>query len=165
MVALLALNGAYLVRQFGVIAPWSYLEGELSRDEYIQKYRPEHAAIKYANRHLPEEARILLLFNGNRVYYIDRETISSPELFRTLVKKGRSAEDIRDELSRRGISHLLVGAERFNRWAESQFSDREKMMLQALFQKHFRSLYQGHGYVLLEVGEGYARLERNGLLR
>lgn len=154
VVALLGLNGAYLVRQFSLIDPWSYLGGELSRDEYIQKNRPEHAAITYANRHLPDTARILLLFNGNRIYYLDRETISSPELFRSLVSKSRSPEAVRDELTRRGISHLLVGAERFNHWVGFQFSDREKMMLQALFQKHFKSLYQSHGYVLFQVAEG-----------
>jgi len=154
VLVMLALNGAYLTRQFSIIEPLRYLNGEVSRDEYIQKYRPEYAAISFANRHLPLDARILVLFNGNRIYYIDRETISSTELFRSLVNTSRSPENVRDELVRQGISHLLVRAEMFNPWVDSQFGDREKRILQALFQQHFKSLYQGHGYALLQVIEG-----------
>jgi 4-amino-4-deoxy-L-arabinose transferase-like glycosyltransferase len=151
LLLLLGLNAAYLVAQFGIIDPLSYLQARLSRDEYIQKYRPEYAAISYANRHLSTEARILALFNGNRIYYSEREMVCSPELFRTMLKKSSSAEAARNELLRHGISHLLVGADIFNRWAGSQFGDREKRIIQALFQNHFRSLYQGHGYALLQV--------------
>jgi len=154
VLGMLALNGAYLTRQFSIIEPLRYLNGEVSRDEYIQKYRPEYAAISFANRHLPLDARILVLFNGNRIYYIDRETISSTELFRSLVNTSRSPENVRDELVRQGISHLLVRAEMFNPWVDSQFGDREKRILQALFQQHFKSLYQSHGYALLQVIEG-----------
>ncbi len=154
VLGLLGLNGAYLMRQFSIIEPWRYLNGEVSRDEYIQKYRPEYAAISFANRHLPLDARILVLFNGNRIYYIDRETISSTELFRSLINTSQSPKNVRDALVRQGISHLLVRAGMFNPWVDSQFGEREKRILQALFQQHFKSLYQGHGYVLLEVIEG-----------
>ncbi len=154
VLVLLGMNGAYVIRQFGLIDPWSYLGGELSRENYIQKHRPEYAAITYANQHLPATARILLLFNGNRIYYIDRDTISDTELFRQVVRAGRSPEAVRDELTRRGISHLLVGVERFNRWAETQFGEREKRILQELFQGHFKGLHQSHGYLLLEIVAG-----------
>jgi hypothetical protein len=152
--ALLGLNGAYIVRQFDVIDPLSYLGGQVSRDAYIQKYRPEYAVVQYANRHLPTDARILLLFNGNRIYYLDREAVSSMDLFRGLVQKGQSPEEVLEELRRQGISHLLVGVERFNHWAASQFSDREKEILQSLFDDQFRLLFRYHGYYLFEIMKG-----------
>jgi hypothetical protein len=150
---LVGLNGAYLAKQFQEIAPLSYLDGRLSRDEYIQKYRPEYAAICYANRHLPAKARILVLFNGNRIYYSDREMVCSTELFRSMLSHNQSAETVRDELIRRGISHLLVGTQIFNRWADSQFDDREKLILQGLFRWYLKSLHLSHGYALLQVVE------------
>jgi 4-amino-4-deoxy-L-arabinose transferase-like glycosyltransferase len=154
VLSLLGLNAVYVTRQFSVIDPWSYLSGELSRDEYIQKYRPEYAAITYANRHLPPEARILALFNGNRIYYSDREMICSPGLFRSMLIDNNSSEAVRDELEQEGISYVLVRVDLFNRWAASQFDEREKRILQALFQQHLQSLYQSHGYELFKVMDG-----------
>lgn len=151
---LLGLNAAYLVDQFRIVDPISYLRGEVSREAYILKHRPEYAVIQHANQHLPINARILVLFNGNRIYYIEREAISSSELFRSLVKKGQSSEVVRDELSRKGISHLLVGIELFNWWATAQFNDHEKQILNVLFQDHFKRLYQSHGYILFQVMSG-----------
>ncbi|MCK5204590.1 MAG: hypothetical protein KAR15_11990, partial [Desulfobacterales bacterium] len=69
----MGLNLHYILNQYRWVQPVRYLKGELKRDAYIEKYRPEYAVIKYANQHLPEDAKILGVFLGNRGYYSDRE--------------------------------------------------------------------------------------------
>jgi hypothetical protein len=151
LMVLMGLNAAYLVEQFGVIDPMSYLQGRLSRDEYIQKYRPEYAAISFANRHLPEEARILSLFNGNRIYYSDRDMISGNDMFRQAVHASQSPAELIRRLQQSGISYLLVRMDLFNQWADRQFKPAEKSLLQSFFGETLQRIYQGQGYALFGI--------------
>lgn len=151
---LLGLNAAYLVDLFGIVDPVSYLRGDISREAYILKHRPEYAAISFANRNLPENARILALFNGNRIYYSDRELVCDNESFRRAVNAARSSADLVQALKRNNFSHLLVRGDLFNQWAESQFKAEQKAVLQSFFGDALLRLYQGHGYVLFAVTAG-----------
>jgi 4-amino-4-deoxy-L-arabinose transferase-like glycosyltransferase len=151
---LLGLNAAYIVDQFGIVDPISYLRGDLSREAYIQKHRPEYAAISFANRNLPENARILALFNGNRIYYSERELVCDNESFRRAVNASKSSADLVQALRGNRISHLLVRADLFSQWAESQFKPDQKAVLQSFFGDALLRLYQGHGYVLFAVTAG-----------
>ena len=153
-ICLLGLNLSYLVGQFGIVDPMSYLQGKLPRDEYIQKYRPEYAALSFANANLPEEARILALFNGNRIYYSDREMICDNESFRRAVSASQSPADLVWRLAQGGISHLLVRLDLFNQWADNQFQTSEKQLLKSFFREKLLRLYQGHGYALFAVTAG-----------
>ncbi len=151
---LLGLNAAYLVDQFRVVDPVSYLRGEVSREAYILKYRPEYAAISFANRNLPENARILALFNGNRIYYSERELVCDNESFRRAVNASKSSADLVQTLRGNRISHLLVRADLFSQWVESQFQPNQKAVLRSFFGDALLRLYQGHGYVLFAVTAG-----------
>jgi hypothetical protein len=71
----LVLNGRYCLSLYREVDPFSFLTGEVSRDEYIEKRRPEYAAMKYINKNLPADSRILFAFMGNRGYYCDREYV------------------------------------------------------------------------------------------
>jgi hypothetical protein len=153
-VFLLVLNGTYLTGQFALVDPLSYLQGKVSRDEYILKFRPEYAALSFANRSLPAEARILGLFNGNRIYYSEREMICDNEAFRRAVLASKSSQDLVRRLERDRISHVLVRVDLFHQWAESQFRPSEKVLLQSFFAEKLRRLYQGHGYTLFAVPAG-----------
>ena len=154
LLGLLGLNVAYLVGQFGIVDPMSYLQGKLSREEYIQKYRPEYAAVSFANRNLPENSRILALFNGNRTYYSERELICDNESFRRAVHASQSSADLVQALKRNGISHLLVRLDLFSHWAESQFKADQKAVLQSFFGETLTRLYHGYGYALFAVTAG-----------
>jgi 4-amino-4-deoxy-L-arabinose transferase-like glycosyltransferase len=151
---LLGLNAVYFVGQFGIVDPMSYLQGKLSREEYIQKYRPEYEAISFANRNLPEASRILALFNGNRIYYSERELICDNESFRNDVQSSRAPADLAQILKRKGISHLLVRLDLFNQWAGSQFNVDQITVLKSFFDEALTRLYHGHGYALFAVTAG-----------
>jgi 4-amino-4-deoxy-L-arabinose transferase-like glycosyltransferase len=148
---ILSFNAVYVIHQFKLVDPFSYISGRVERDAYITRYRPEHTIFQYANGHLAADAKLLALFMGNRRYYSDRELIFGNSLFLKLVKKVDSDEAILNDLQRRGFSHLLIRYDLFNNWTDKQFSDREKEMLKVFFVRDARHLLSKSGYGLFEL--------------
>jgi 4-amino-4-deoxy-L-arabinose transferase-like glycosyltransferase len=151
MMFALSLNAAYVLNQFQHVQPLSYILGQTDRDAYITKYRPEYAVIQYANRNLPDNARILGLFLGNRRYYSDRELISGNNLFRKSVKTAESSDTILAEMQKNGFTHLLIRYDLFNRWSGVQFDDVEKGILKTFFKNHLAQLFSQSGYGLFRI--------------
>ena len=151
-VASLALNLSYIIKQFQHIAPLSYIAGKIDRDAYIARYRPEHTTYRYVNKHLPDEAKILGLFLGNRRYYCDRDLRFGNNLFRQIIKGADSATTTLAQLQKRGFTHVLIRFDLFNRWAAKQFDDNEKKILAAFTRAYLNSLISADGYGLFELG-------------
>ena len=154
----LSLNAYYIFTQYKYVDPFGYLSGAVSRDEYIDKYRPEYPVIRYINENLNPHDRILLLFMGNRGYYCDREyvfdMISNRSLLRELVKRSRKPEQILQGLKGNGITHMLIRYDIFDRWVkdEDNFTIRERELLGGFFKRHVELLYFKWGF-------GVSRLE------
>ncbi|MDO9262569.1 MAG: hypothetical protein Q7U02_01285 [Desulfosalsimonadaceae bacterium] len=146
---MLGLNAKYMIERFNYVQPMGYLTGKLSRDEYIQRFRPEYASMQYANRNLSKKDRILGVYMGKRGYYSDIDIVFSLDLLKNLANKAKSPEYIAEGLKRRGITHLLVNYELFNFWV-NKYNLHEKQMLKDFFKK-------------LTVTE-FSK-DRNGLLR
>lgn len=146
---MLFLNARYIVEQFRYIAPLSYISGRVGRDEYIEKYRPEHAVIQYANKNLSDNAKILGIFIGNRRYYSDREVVFfNIKLFRKTIDSAVSAERLLYDIKNKGISHLIIGFDLFNEWANINFGKREKEILGNFIKNHLHLLFSKGGYGL-----------------
>jgi len=146
---MLFLNARYIVEQFRYIAPLSYISGRVGRDEYIEKYRPEHAVIQYANKNLSDNARILGIFIGNRGYYSDREVVFfNIKLFRKTIDSAVSAERLIFDIKNKGISHLIIGFDLFNEWANINFGKREKEILGNFIKNHLHLLFSKGRYGL-----------------
>jgi hypothetical protein len=148
---LFCLNVDYLFQQYRIVDPLSLIQKRISRDDYIAKFRPEYAAIQFANKHLPEDARILAIFLGNRSYYSDREMVFDFALFKNSVRKAVSAQHLTQILKKRGITHLIVRYDLFSSWSESQFNGGEKAIVGALFINHASRLFAKAGYGLFEL--------------
>ena len=148
---MLLLNASYILKQFKIVEPFGYILKQTDRDTYIAKYRPEYMTIQYANRNLPNNAKILALFLGNRLYYSDRDLIFGNNLFRKSVKKAKSSDMIIAEMQKIGFTHLLVHYDPFNRWVGVQFNDKEKEMLKAIFKKDLNQLFSQSGYGLFKL--------------
>jgi len=125
---MLGLNAKYMLERFNYMQPLGYLTGKVTRDEYIQKFRPEYLSMLYANRNLNKNDRILGIYIGNRGYYSDIDIMFSLDLLQKMAAKAKSSKDIAEGLSELGISHLLVNYELFNFWV-NKYSLHEKQML------------------------------------
>ncbi len=148
---LLIINAVYVWKQFNTVAPFGYINGDIGREAYIEKYRPEYSALKYANRNLPEDVKILSLFLGQRLYYSDREMRFDIDLFQKITKQARTAEVISSELKEKNFTHLLVGKALFAKWVYMNFDEPQKKLVREFFKKDAKSIFSKGGYELFQL--------------
>jgi hypothetical protein len=149
--ALISYNGIYIFQQFKYVEPFSYISGQISRDDYIVKYRPEYSIYQYANRNLADNVKILGLFLGNRYYYSDRELIFGVNKFRESVNRSNSADILFNDMKENGYTHLIIRLDLFNRWMSKQFGERKKEMLKKFSGTYIRPILLQDGYGLFEL--------------
>ncbi len=149
--AAIGYNISYAGKLFTVVDPFAYLSGEVDRDAYITKFRAEYPVIQYANRHLPEDARVLCLMIGNRSYYLERDFQLSDLLF-SQYDQGQNLSDMLSELIHdEGIDYIILGKNTYLRWANSVLGQKERAELNAYFRDNMNLIYQKWGYELLSV--------------
>jgi 4-amino-4-deoxy-L-arabinose transferase-like glycosyltransferase len=149
-VLILLPNMGYIFDLFAKVQPIDYLAGRVSRDEYIQRHRPEYAAFRYANQQLPANAKVLGVFLGNRRYYCDRTLVFDGTL-EVAVKTAGSARDVAARVREKGYSHIVIGAERFEYFVLRQLPPRANAVFQTFLNEHTRILFGRDGHYLLEL--------------
>lgn len=153
-------NAWYILDHYKYVDPFNYLYGNLSRDEYIDKYRLEYPVMRYINKDLPYDARILFIYIGNRGYYCDREYIFdmsyNRSTLRQLVKGSSDPETILMGLKNMGITHLLIRYDIFDKWVMTNFTRRDRGVMKAFFKKYVKLLFFKWGY-------GVSQLESSSL--
>jgi len=150
VIACLAYNAAYLTNQYRYVQPIDYLSGNVSRHEYIAKYRFEYPAMRYVNENLPFEAKILFFFLGKRGYYCDREYVpeSQTSLFR-FIQSRKTPEDILNAYKAMKATHLLVQKDFFAKWANELFNADQRRILQDFMQGYLNLEFSANGVDLL----------------
>jgi len=149
------LNAEYFFGQYKYVDPFGYLDGTLTRNEYIDKYRLEFPTIRYINENLPEDTRILFLFMGNRGYYCNREYVfdmnNNESMLRQLVRSSKSSHKVLLGLKHMDITHLIIHNKIFEKWIKSNFSQKDQEILEDFFKKYVRLLYFKWGYGLYRL--------------
>jgi hypothetical protein len=148
MVALLALNVAYLIRLFQAVDPLGYISGRVDRQTYITRHRPEYTVYSYANDQLDADARILGIFLGKRMYYLDRDVVFDVEILKKSVEDAGSWETILQHFLGQGFSHLLIRHDIFKKWSQHTFNRRSLSILTEFFHNGTRRLITAGGYGL-----------------
>lgn len=141
-------NAVYIFNQFRLVEPIDYIRGRVGRDEYIERYRPEHAAIQYANLHLSKDVKILNVFLGNRSYYSNRAMVFHYKKFLLdTISQGLSSAEVIAILKNVGITHLIIRYDLFNRWVENNFNESQKGVLQKVLNECMDLIFskRGHG--------------------
>ncbi len=151
MAVLLIPNAFYLKEQFHVVDPFSYISGKVSRDDYIEKYRPEYRVIRYANRHLPPNSKILFLFIGNRGYYSDRDVFFGYEWLKREIKKKNTADSISEAMKQKGVTHILLRADLFLGWVTNELSPYHGKIMVNFLNDHTYLLFAFSDYWLCEI--------------
>jgi 4-amino-4-deoxy-L-arabinose transferase-like glycosyltransferase len=146
LVFFMALNFRYLGSQFAQVDPFSYLSGKISRHEYIARFIPEYGAVRHINQHLPQEARVGLLFSGNRGYYMDRAYVYGEDLLLRSLKGAGRPERVLQGFRNAGVTHLLIQDRLFSRWADFNFNEDEKRALRDFFGEYAEGLFQADGF-------------------
>jgi 4-amino-4-deoxy-L-arabinose transferase-like glycosyltransferase len=148
---MLGLNAAYMVERFKKDRPLEYLTGNMTRDEYIQAFRPEYATFQYANAHLAKDAKIFGLFMGGRGYYSDRYIAFPDALLSKAAKDAASGQDVAATLTGKGFTHILMSYSGLNLWLKEAASDHDRLVLRQFFESHTETLFSKDGYGLLRI--------------
>ena len=147
---LFSMNLAYVVNQFRVVDPFSYLSGRVGKEEYISRFRPEYPVMKYANIHLASNDKILGLYLGNRRYYCDREIIFGEDFLTRSVILASSPEDLLNVLTNRGFTHLMIHLDMVKQWVGT-LNQRERAVFAEFFNRYLSVLDKNVPYMLFEL--------------
>ena len=150
IIAFFTINFIYIFKQFHYVDPFPYINGKISRGEYIEKFRPEYRVIQYANENLLENAKILALFIGHRGYYIDREVFFGQGWFQNQIKHADSPDAILSTLEKNGTSHMLMRNDLFSNWINRAFNHNEKKIFLSFLSDHSTLLHSHAGYSLIK---------------
>jgi len=144
------MNAKYIYEQFLYVNPMGYISGNISRDAYIERYRPEYPAMKFINEILPPDSKILFVFMGNRGYYCDRQYVFDMQDNRSriavLLKNSHDARAVWEGLKRDGITHVLINMDIFRKWASESFSPLDLAQVRSFFNEYLYLLYHKNGY-------------------
>lgn len=150
-------NAAYVVEQFALIRPWSYLSGEVSREEYIRARRPEYSAMQFINWKLPEDSRVLLVFTGRQGYYLDRDFRldylggGRSFLLHAVLSTSSAGEAYARFFRPKGLTHLLVRVSIFRRWLAEDLDLESRSRVQAFLRDQTSLLFSRDGYAVFQL--------------
>jgi len=150
ILSMLFINASYIINLFDTVEPFSYITGKVDRETYIEKRRPEFAALRYANKNLKENSRIMGIFVGQRGYYSNHDIFFNFHLLDDSVKSSKSSDNIAINLNRKGITHLLIKHDIFGNWVKHHFNEKEKSMLNDFFNKNLKMVFSKNGYHLYQ---------------
>lgn len=119
-------NYAYIYQQFQKVEPLSYLSGQVTRDEYIQKFRPEYAALTYMNANISTGSKIFAIFLGNRMYYSEHFLEMRSQFFFDYVQTSADAAELESRLRSNGYTSFLFNIGLVNEFA-SDFMDTDAL--------------------------------------
>ena len=130
----------------------SYLEGKVTRDQYIQKYRAEYEVIRYANAHLSPDAKICSLFMGNRIYYSEHDMVAGDALFQDAILRKLPAGALSGQIKRLEATHLLVRFDVLAMFAD-ELDESGRARLSGFFRTEVDSVFESGGYGLYRLRE------------
>ncbi|WP_172683759.1 ArnT family glycosyltransferase [Desulfosarcina cetonica] len=151
VIAMLAWNAQYVHALYRKIDPEPYIAGEVSREDYITRFRPEYELIRYINSQLHENSIILCLFIGDRIYYFDRQIYWDPKILSKAVNDADSIDQIGANLSNLGITHLLVRFDLTQSWIKRTFDHENEALLRTYFQRRATQIGKHGGYGLFAL--------------
>ena len=146
--SLFIYNANYLSERFEKLEPMTYISGQVSRNQYIEKRLPEYSLILYANTHLAPTDRILGLFLGQRRYYFEREITFNEDLLRRAVRLADSPHDILTYLRGSDITHIMVRIDLFLDWVSHSLSKAEIEKFETFLTAYTKEIKSSKGYGL-----------------
>ena len=129
--------------------------GLQARDAYLSSFLRIHPAVEFANRHLPPDARLLVLGEA-KTAYLRRDHLAGTALDRphlpALLGAARDAAGMAQALRRAGVTHVLINTRELERTAaEYPLSSPPPALLRAFLvflEERGELLLRGNGVLL-----------------
>ena len=146
-----SLNGIYIYRLYTQVAPIEYITGQISRSEYIEKFRPEYAVIAFSNNNLQGDVKLLAFFLGNRGYYSNHPINFNYAQFKHMVRDSKTPEDILFGLKKSQYTNLIINYSHFNTWVDEEFDNTEKIRIKSFLAAHSTRLFSKNGHGVYQL--------------
>ena len=149
--SLASLNAVYIYQLFKKIAPQTYITHQVTRSEYIEKFRPEYPCLDFSNQHLKGDTKLFAFFLGNRKYYSTHDIRFNYELFKKIIQESETANTIFQKLKNEKFTHLIINYPKFNSWISTNFNMTEKKRIKPFFEKHTKILFSKNNHGLYQL--------------
>ncbi len=151
---MLTYNALYIVQQFQIIQPLPFLQGTITRDNYIARFYPEYPVIQYANNHLKQSDKVLCLFLGNRGYYMEFKPIFDKPtrvgIINNILNSPSPRKDIKTELINQDINYILLRKDLTQNW-HHHLNNSEQKAITSFFQQNTKQLFSNESYSFLRL--------------
>ncbi len=158
LLAMFAYNGNYLIEQFKLVRPLSYISGKINREKYITRFRPEYPAIQFANKNISKPNKVLCIFLGNRGYYMDFPHIfdmpfNKNSFLNRTISKAKTVDDIREILLQHDFTNILLRNDLTSKWLNNLQQHKKTTIL--FFQHELELMYTAGGYTLFHIKDDH----------
>ena len=145
-------NAVYIAGLFAEVRPLDYLSGRLTREAYIETFRPEYAAIQYINHSVMDGDRVGCVFLGNRGYYFnDAPLFYEWGVFKDMVAAADGAEMLALNIRQQGLTHMVIGVHQLQEWSQRSLSVENQHKLQDFLANQLEMLFNKNGYVVYRL--------------
>ncbi len=155
VIVLVALNGIYFWNYFHLISPVSLLAGKESRESFRTRMMPDYPSIRYINQNLPPTAGVYFILMGRRGYYSERDYYhdsgDNPWQLLGIIKNSQTAEGIKEKLSEKGLTHLLVREDLLEFFLADKLAPEEKRVWDSFVVNHLKGLFRDRRYSVYQI--------------
>lgn len=154
LAALIAFNAVYIGGLYKRYSPLSYLTGAQTRNEYISARLPDYDAVLYANSNLPKDARVLMLFTGDRGYYWERDYYYADRngvYLKNLMRRSPDGASLAEKFSSEGMTHLFLNDALIEKFLNDNFGKDGLSIAADFFNNHTTRLYSSNGFTLFAL--------------
>jgi len=141
LVSMFSLNFIYAYNLFKKTDPLPFIFSQITRSQYIQKFRPEYAALEFANNNLDKNTKILAFFLGDKRYYSSHDIKFNYSILIKIVKQSTTSLEVLNSFKTYGYTDLIINYPKFNNWVSLQFKEEEKQLINSFFQNHTTKLF------------------------
>lgn len=153
--SLLSLNLVYFADYFGKKEPLPYITGNVSKDKYLIKHLRGYDATLYINKYLPKDAKVLMIYAGDRGYYLDRNyyynSYLSGQPMKEALEGSRDAGDVVKKIRGNGITHILLDERLLGEFMGNNLNEIQKGLYYDFLKGHLKELHASDGYKLYEI--------------
>jgi hypothetical protein len=156
-------NLAVICEVFKLMDPVQVVNGTETKSAYLARSHPlyqypTYPVMEFINQNTSPESKILLL-GESRGYYCQRDYIASTAfdvpVFQKYFKGAKDAGELAQQLSRDGITHILLNEGEFSRLQRQynifDFQPRDTILLKGFWRDHCRRVFYSKGVGLYEI--------------
>lgn len=151
MAALLILDGLYIAGLYKKYTPWGYLSGTETREQYLEKRLPDYKVLRYANRTLPADALVMLLFTGDRGYYWERDYYYGDRegvFLKQFIQSSHGGAELLGKFTGIGITDLFIHKALLQKFINDNFTLKEKKVVVDFFKHYTVHRFSANGFAL-----------------